>query len=288
MLKVLLILVGSFVFVISFAQNNIPLRLVIPSIEEFSGFPRRDGEIVYDESNDLLIYSEGAFHREQDEIEEQVPSFYKQDSTTIKVFPGKIVIDDDLYVNTDPITCSYSSSGPGGVDGSVPSEGTIISGAITHLYLIPDEEDLTKTKFSCILGHSLNGPIGYLENSILIGTFWSSAPLFTSSRGHTFYSQNNYSVTIPAGDTSSSCVPINTSLPLNIEVMQLVISCNSSSFFGLYSDSSCSEQIYGCYGTNGIIAQGFLIKASQTVFYQGVLSGTNSLIVRQTIQDITE
>lgn len=236
-----ILLLLSFIPEVSYGQAL--YKIVAPKVSNLTNYQKREGELAFDSATkSLKIYRGSRFEAVTKNLKEVIPRVTKRNSSYISIGPGKILIGDKLYTNTNFLYCSMTTQGVGGYDTDLPTLNPI-----NYLYLIPNE--IVPGAFTCIISHLDDGPSTYSGPFRRVVSFISSEN-FTSENGLTDYQTTSVSSYLaPNGPTDCTEVVLPY-LPPSAYSYLVMFDCPSFASSGhyIYSDSSCSaaSQINQC------------------------------------------
>ncbi len=242
------------------------LRTALYDSAELESLNPLDGELAYESSTGRILVRNGGTFKKPDVYVEKLPIIYGN-GDRIDVSPGKIVIENSFYINQSSVSCSFSTSGVGGVD----SGSDFQDKTFAYIYLVPNGSG-----FGCIISSSYEGPIasyqGWKRVASPMLTFTKSAVgEFFSRDGVTSYEYNSGLAMFTTGgcqawDLSANVPATAYSVFVNFGTPSSTPPAFEAIF---YSSSDCSG--YNFSGHEAINSPEsvieFPIQTSQTLYY---------------------
>lgn len=220
-------------FVLYSMQAMAQLRVALPEESDLSGNTLKEGELFYNETEKKVFINSENSVQTVNLIAERLPTIYsaEEDNTILGVSSGNVIIGRNLYSNTSNITCSTSTEGLGGYEGTQPS-GSL---NFYYLYLVPDTRSGYEGKFNCIISSSSSGPSSspYSASWRRVASFkLDSEWQFTSRGGRVqLFSPPTIVFTIPQNTGSMTDISLSpfTFSPA-IKEMKYTFSCSNDHF----------------------------------------------------------
>ena len=270
--------IGLMLFILPITSFGGPLRVILPSEADLSGYEIQEGELVYGGSGLKIAMPAGNSNQFMDlSLREILPNTYKIATDGIVIGSGTVFFGQKVLEWGSPISCSYSTFGLGGYETGSNGPSTP---QIMHLYLVYDAEtNPSAPQINCIISSSSSGPFSVSVPWRRLYSFWTGAN-FTSVGEKVFYTTGTdmtFSTTSPSACTSISLPRISP----ETQRAKLKLTCNTagSTNYSVYTESTCTAPlavIASCSST-ATLPSFIEMSPNQPLYYKGVVGSIQLL-----------